>query len=334
MRFRSAVFLAISSAPLACGPLPDQLTGPCRNMSLSVVDQAVAKPANVGLRLHVSCDGSGLDSVLTPNEFTLAEDNKVLSAFEAERVIKPVARDAEELVALVLDLSGSVTRSGTKPEMLAGAKKLVELLGPNHQVAIFGFDGRADLVPFTFFTADPAEIAAAFARVDAATTVDDSTNLNGAIVAGLDLLDHEVEGRTSPKRVAHGTLVVFSDGTDRAGRVQDYVVARRLSTTRQATFAIGVGAEMNEDQLKQIGRTGTALARDVGELGGAFASIADRVRANAQTDYLVSYCSPARAGTRNLSVTVRRGDLEDAISVDFNAEGFGAGCSAEAMPLR
>ena len=63
MRFRSAVVLAISSAPLACGPLPDQLTGPCRNMSLSVVDQAVAKPANVGLRLHVSCDGSGLEPV-------------------------------------------------------------------------------------------------------------------------------------------------------------------------------------------------------------------------------------------------------------------------------
>ncbi|MFO0729127.1 MAG: VWA domain-containing protein [Myxococcota bacterium] len=334
MRYTPLLLAIASTSAAGCGPIPDPLTGPCRNLSLQVVDQAVQKPANVGARLRASCDGSGLDALLTPSDFSLAEDNKVLSAFEAERVIKPAPRDTQELVLVALDLSGSVTKSGTKEEMVAGARQLVQILGADHEVAIFGFDGRADLVPFTFFTGDAMEISAAIDRVDQATTVDDSTNLNGAIIAGLDLLDAEVAHRTDGKRVAHGTLVVFTDGTDRAGRVKDYTVARRLASTAEASFAIGVGAEMNEDELKKIGKTGTAIARDLSELQDAFSSIAERVRAYAQTDYLISYCSPARAGDRSLNITVHRGALQAAVNIGFSAEGFGAGCSAEAMPVR
>ena len=103
--------------------------------------------------------------------------------------------------------------------------------------------------------------------------------------------------------------------------------------TDHATFAIGVGAELDEEVLSLIGQTGQVIARDTSALAPAFADIGAKVRASAETDYLVSYCSPARAGSRTLTVMVRQGDQEDDTEVSFSAEGFGPGCSPMAPPL-
>jgi hypothetical protein len=214
---------------------------------------------------------------------------------------------------------------------VAATRQLVTALDPAQEVAIFGFDGRAELIPFSGFTADRAKLDAALERVATSPTVDDSTNLFGAVVDAVEVLDDEIEARGD---VAHGTMVVFTDGTDRAGRVSLREVEGTMLATGHASFAIGVGAEIDEDVLSTIGRTAHVIARDAGSLAPAFTDIGEKVKASAETDYLVSYCSPARAGSRTLQITLRQGDLEDDVSVAFNADGFGPGCSPMAPPLR
>jgi len=323
--------LALALGLAGCGPLANVLDGPCSSIDAEVVDDSVTPPANVALKLRVTCDGRALGSVLDGSAFELAEDGKVMSAYEADRMVRPVIRETRERVALVLDMSGSVTRSGLKAQMIAGARQLLDVLGQKQEVAIYGFDGRAELVPFVFFTDQRADLEKALDRVAEAGTVDDSTNLNGAVIGALKVLDEAVD---LDGQVAHGTLVTFTDGTDRAGRVSDRELAYEMASTDHATFAIGVGAELDEDSLAVIGRNGRVIARDASELGSAFTTIGERVKAAAETDYLVSYCSPSRAGSRTLTITVRQGDLEDDVSMSFVADGFGAGCSPEAVSLR
>lgn len=315
----------------ACAPLPNPLDGPCSSLDLEVVDDASAAPANVAAKVRVSCDGRALGRRLDPSAFEISEEGEVLSAYEAERVISPVSRDASEVVLLALDLSGSVTRSGLRDELVLATRQLVAALDPQQEVGIFGFDGRAELVPFTGFTAERAALEKALDRVAEAPTVDDSTNLFGAVVDAVERLDEEVDLRGG---LTHGTLVVFTDGTDRAGRTSRRDLENTMLSTDHAAFAIGVGAEIDEEILETIGHTAHVVARDASALGPAFADIGDKVRAAAETDYLVSYCSPARAGSRTLGITVRQGDLEDDVSISFQADGFGPGCSPMAPPLR
>lgn len=323
----AAVGLAVTLAA-GCARV-DPLGAPCDDLDVELVDRAAQAPANVGLRLRVTCDGRALASRLPATAFTLREDGQVLSPLESERVVRPVAREGEQLVAILLDLSGSVVRSGVRAEMLAGAKALIEGLGPEHRVALLGFDGRAELVPFTLFTSDRAALLRAIDRVAQSPIVDDSTNLYGAVVEALDTLDAAVEREQD----AHGALVVFTDGTDRAGRKSEGDVSARLRFSDASVFAVGVGTELDPEALARIGRTGVLVAAAPNELTQTFREIADRVNAANQTDYLVGYCSPSRAGRRTLQVSVQNGKLEDTVSTTFDANGFGAGCSPDAIPL-
>ncbi len=328
MRALAVPVLALTTA---CAPLPNPLDGPCSSLDVEVMEDAAAAPANVAAKLRVTCDGRALGRRLDPSAFEIAEDGAVLSAYEAERAITPIARESSEIVLLALDLSGSVTASGLRDQLVVATRQLLDALDPKQEVALYGFDGRAELVPFTTFTADRAALTAALERVSGSPTVDSSTNLFGAVVKSLEVLDDELDRRGD---LTHGTLVTFTDGTDRAGRVSRRELEGHLGAADHASFAIGVGAEIDEDVLSTIGRTAHVIARDASALGPAFADIGAKVRASAETDYLVSYCSPARAGVRTLGITVRQGDLEDGVEIPFKAEGFGPGCSPMAPPLR
>ena len=84
---------------------------------------------------------------------------------------------------------------------------------------------------------------------------DPSTNLNGAVVKALDELDNSLGKATQPLKF--GTLVVFTDGTDRANRVSADDMRQHVSEKPFDVFAIGLGAEIKEQQLRQIGKSGT-----------------------------------------------------------------------------
>jgi hypothetical protein len=310
---------------------------PCGGLQVQLLNEVTTPPANVSTLLRVNdCHGEPLPEVLDDTHFTLAEENLTLSAFEAERLVRLADRGTSERTVLVLDLSGSITDSGVKPAMVDGAETLTTaLLQDGHEVAVYGFDGRPDLVPFQRFTADESALQDAFARVRVAETIDNSTNLYGAIVNALRVLDESVlVAQQDDLQIAQGSLVFFTDGSDRAGRVSRTAVSQALDTTVHATIALGIGPEIDDAFLSDLGRTAARHIDDVQDVVQTFEEISVLLRAQAAQDYIISYCSPSRAGVRELSILVSYQDQTALQRLSFNADGFGAGCSPEDTPLR
>jgi hypothetical protein len=98
-------------------------------------------------------------------------------------------------------------------------------------------------------------------------------------------------------------------------------------------FVIGVGAEIDEGELRQIGRSGVALSRDPGAVGGSFDKVATRIEGYAKRYYLLSYCSPARAGEHDLRVEPFTQDgKHGSLVYHFKADGFGPNCDPNRKP--
>jgi hypothetical protein len=309
---------------------------PCTGLSVRVLDRAIAPPANVAALVRVGeCDGAPIGRRLGENELVIAEDDVVLSPYEADRKIIPAERSQAQRTLVLLDMSGSIVRANLREPMIAGARELVHALDGEHAIAIFGFDGRPDLVPIQSFTTDRLALDEALTRTAEAMLIDDSTNLNGAMVNALQVLDRFVEAEEiQGQQVAHGSLVVFTDGRDLARRVSTADVDDALDATAHSTFAIGVGADVDANELANLGRTKSSLANGPGEIVSAFIEVAAELSARAASDYVVSYCSPARAGARVLSISAHDGERYGTATFVFNAEGFGAGCSPSLTPLR
>jgi len=339
IRNRYVQFCAASFLLTACGgeDVPEKTGAPaCTGLKVTQIDHAVAPPANVASLIRVThCDGKPLETRIAPENFSMAEDGQVLSTYEALREVRPTRREISELTVIVLDLSGSIHRSGLKQKMLEGTQKLIDQLGENRRIAIYGFDGRPDLIPYANFTDDPELITQALEKIQNADLVDDSTNLYGAVVNALEILDTAVQTEVrNVTQVTHGTLVLFTDGTDRAQRVRGYSARTAVEHSPHSTFTIGVGAEIDGQILAELGNTGHMLVDDPEQITEAFEQVGRDVSARALQDYVVSYCSPSRAGVHELTVTVRSEEQLGRTTVKFYADNFGAGCDPSASLLR
>jgi hypothetical protein len=229
----------------------------------------------------------------------------------------------------LVDLSGSVTQSGALAQLQPAVQSFVDRVSAFQQVAIYGFDGSPHIFPIVGFTSGPGARGAA-ERLGTAQSKDPSTNLNGAVIEGISVLQKTL--RSGPVALKFGTLVVFTDGTDRAHRVPRDALNDALDKTKLGLYVIGVGSEINESELRNIGRTDSFLSRDPAAMGAAFDRIAQKVEAYTKSFYLLSYCSPSRAGEHDLKVvaynTSRSGDLR----FHFNAQGFGPNCDSNRLP--
>ena len=119
---------------------------------------------------------------------------------------------------------------------------------------------------------------------------DPSTNLNGAVIEALRQLDKQMSRGKAPLRF--GTLVVFTDGTDRASRVTREERYDVIDTSEYEVFVIGVGAEIDEAELDAIGVSGTIITNDRQEIASAFEEAAEHIKARSQRYYLLGYCKP------------------------------------------
>jgi hypothetical protein len=153
-------------------------------------------------------------------------------------------------------------------------------------------------------------------------TVDPSTNLNGAFVRGLSLLD--LEEATTTDRTFGGTLAIFTDGTDQAGRVSNDAAIAAVEASDHSVYSVGLGGEASTEHLSNVGKSGAILAGDVGELSSAFEDLADSIRAQTAGFYVIAYCSPKRAGRHTLEIRLTGTGAR--AGVEFDANGFDSGC--------
>ncbi len=291
------------------------------------VNSAAEKPNNVWVFFKVKKGDDGVGS-LTADDFTIYEDDKEVSKHESQQVILNPEVAAVMYTLLLVDMSGSITESGQVDTLVDAAKSFSDKVGKSQKVGVSAFDGSEKLHSVVTFTEAKGSVEGGLEGLRKFKPKDPSTNLHGAVVEGLRLLREELDKEKKPLKF--GTLVVFTDGTDQAARVSAEEMAEEMDSEQYEFFeiyAIGVGAEMDEGQLGDIGRDGTELAADHAKIQEAFDKIAARLENHTKSFYLLSYCTPARAGTHQVRIEAayKKGEEEGSGSLEyeFTAKGFG-----------
>ena len=307
--------------------------GCASGLKVSMVEAAHRKPSNVAVFFTVQTRAGEPVPELQPGQFRIYEDGALVSAYESRQTIINPEVAVEHYTLLLVDMSGSVSESGQVPVLVEAATHFTQSVGQYHKVAVYAFDGGEDVYPIQPFTDSAGASARRVSSLAGFRTRDPSTNLNGAVVRASKVLDEALARAKTPLRF--GTLVVFTDGTDRAGRVTPEELATVLEAQSHEVFAIGVGTEIDEKTLGRIGRSGSTLVRDSSATLQAFQSISDRIVAYTRSHYLLSYCSPARAGKHHVTIEAllpepqkKKGRLE----YEFDAAGFGPSCDPNTPP--
>jgi hypothetical protein len=314
--------LALGLAPLACGP---QLT-------VTRLNSDQQKPNNVWVFFTVE-EGEEPVAGLAAEDFAIYEDGQLVSTFESKQTIQNPDVAAVMYTLLLLDMSGSITESGQADLVVDAAEGFVDRVGESQKVAVYAFDGEKDIQSVVRFTEAKGSVEGGLEGLRTYKPRDPSTNLHGAVVQGLAELRGALDKDKRPLKF--GTLVVFTDGTDRAARVSAEEMGEALADEKYADFeifAIGVGAdiEQGEKSLGSIGRDGTELASNDQGVALAFEKVAQRIDAHAKRFYLLSYCTPARKGEHTVTIEAqadknskgkarKRGET----TWTFDAKGFG-----------
>ncbi len=306
------------------------LAAGCGGLRLNMVDSAYQRPSNVAV--YFTVDGPNGEPIpgLEAEDFKIYEDGRLVSVQESQQTIVNPEVAAEHYTLVLVDMSGSVSESDQVPLIEAAAQELTSQLQEHQRVAVYAFDGAEEIHRITPFTGSAGAASAGVGRLSAFHPTDPSTNLHGAVVAAIHELDTELEHSQAPLRF--GTIVVFTDGTDHAARVSQQEMGRAIDESPYDVFAIGVGDEIDEGVLGYIGREGYVMVSDRSAISAAFSGIGERILRMTQRYYLLSYCSPARAGHHRVTVEAITEQGSGAVNYDFDAAGFGPNCNPGQPP--
>ncbi|HEY8090410.1 MAG TPA: VWA domain-containing protein [Polyangiaceae bacterium] len=321
-------FLAVAAALLTG-------TG-CAGLQLTSIKMTQQKPSNVAVYFKVQSESGEPVGGLTAEQFRIYEDGQLVSQYESKQTILNPEVAAVHYTLLLVDMSGSVSESGNGDTIVQAVGTFTERVEKQQKVAIYAFDGSPDLTPIVPFTDQAGSAKAGVQQLATFKPKDPSTNLNGAVVKALDELDNALGKASQPLKF--GTVVVFTDGTDRANRVPADEMRQHIREKPFDVYAIGLGAELKEPQLKEIGKSGTAMAADKNAIVKAFDDVGGKVEARTRSYYLLSYCSPSRAGKHEVRIEAvykaPQGKTEETGSLrsEFDATGFMPGCDPKTPP--
>lgn len=327
----------------------------CLDVSLLDVNVPRDGSSKISMFFRVaSCEGEPLADLDTQNlndeetsNFLVYENDELTSAFESRPRISPRAQKFRSFTIMLLDLSQSIIGHNALDALKAASVKLSAHVtsSPENYVAVYAFDGRADLQQVVAFTNSKADIETAINAIQCNGTTycqDPSTNLYGATIKGFERLNaarNSVLNGLEGIKFTLGSVVVFTDGTDQANRVSAQTVYDLISANdkpeeqdinkRTTFYTIGLGGETDEDVLKKIGQEGYFPAAAADDLVTAFDKIGQKIKSLANSFFLLEYCSPKRGGSNNdLKLLVRDKDgFSGEASTTFSAEGFTANCS-------
>jgi len=305
-------------------------------LKVTRVQTAADKPSNVAVYFKVEDHKGEPVGGMTNEQFEIYEDGELVSLYESQQTILNPEVAASHYTLLLVDMSGSVAESDDFETITEAVALFTTKVEQNNKVAIYAFDGEAEIHKVTDFTGSADGAQARANSLAGFNSKDPSTNLNGAIVEGLKVLDKGLEKAENPLQL--GTLVVFTDGTDRAARVSQDEMLQVVRDTPYEVFAIGLGGELSEDYLNKFGKSGTALAKDSSEIEAAFETIGKRIEQLTKSYYLLSYCSPARAGQHTVTVQAnhtpegKTKPIKGKLETEFDATGFTKGCDPNTKP--
>lgn len=306
------------------------------SIEMELIETGTELPAKVRLFFRVDMGDDDLFVTLDQNDFEIYENNSQISDSESFLKIQNESGQYVYSSILLLDLSGSVLN-----EHLAKVKdassNFVGKVMPNandpaygsREMAVYWFDGEADIHLLVDFSTNKSTIISAINSISSDISTDNSTNLNGAVIQGLGTLEARLaEVMVNPDVSTAGAMVMFTDGTDQAGRVSQNAAenAVRSMTSQYSIFTIGLGDEIDENVLERFGRDGFELATNSFDLNQAFLDVGKLVESASGSFYVLEYCSPKRSGEHNIQIRALYEDRVGTFTTKFSAEGFTGGC--------
>lgn len=295
--------------------------------------QVAAKPSNLAFYVEVHEDEKPVQNLSAAN-FRVVEDGEPLSPDESRlTLLAPEAVAASETLLLV-DTSGTLS-DGDRKALLRAVSAFLERVQSVTRTAVFAYAGspRIELIGSYPRTSEPR--IPGLAGLDRYRARDRSRDLRGSVVAGIAELDRRL--RTSGRPLRRGTLVIAARGRDLSERTSTEELERALSATPHRVFVIAVGAREDASTLEDIGKSGFYETDEMSGAASAFERAALDVSSGLAGAYLVSYCSPARAGKHEASLEVEwaRADgsrASGSVTHEFDATGFSAGCNPKEVP--
>ena len=299
------------------------------NLRLTIIEASIQRPSNVAVYFTVDTEEGEPVAGLTAEQFRIYEDGRPVSILESKQTILNPEVAANHFTLLLIDMSGSVSESGDVPVIVEATRAFSERVQKYQKVAIYAFDGSTQIHPITGFSGGASAENGAN-RLATFRARDPSTNLNGAVVEAVKVLHRQMSASSAP--LTFGTLVVFTDGTDRAQRVPREKLHETLDGIEMDIIVIGVGAEIDGGELQAIGRDGAIVTKDRAQIAASFEQAAARVEAFSKRYYLLGYCSPARAGEHVVTIETSVGGKSGSADYPFNAKGFGPNCDPNRPP--
>ncbi|WP_020533436.1 vWA domain-containing protein [Flexithrix dorotheae] len=345
------IFLSVAFLSYSCGnddPDPvdvNQCTTPIttEDNGLILVHRTTtsAAPANVSVLFNAH-QRTGNDTLpvkdLVVDNISVFENGQPISPFESEFGILPKPNVFVSHTLLVLDLSGSVLQTSLT-ELKAATTSFIEEIVPvaesdeygELEMQIMWFDGGANLNTLVPFTKDRSTLISGVENITEDLSNDNSTNLNGAVIESVDIMESIIGQSGSIVRI--GSIALFTDGTDQAGRRTKADALKEVANAQNKGITmntIGLGGSIDESTLMAFGPDGFFFAQNVNELGPKFKEAARIIRDEVNSTYLFQYCSPKRAGSHELKIVVNyAGGKEGSITSCFSATGFTGGCVVE-----
>jgi len=314
-----AVFIGVAGCP------SDPIAPRANCASFRNLGGLAGEPSVVNVFFQLTtCTGKPLAGI-TAEEYLIREDGQEVSLFESQQQYTTTPRCYTSAAVLMLDLSGSILASGNLPALQEAATQFATIVAPSQPVVLLTFDGRSEVQVLNEATDDVDELAASIASLSTYQVVDVSTNLNGAVVQGLAMLDQVLAVDQAQSALRLGTLVVFTDGTDQAARVSDAEAVAQTQASEHDVYTLGLGVEIDPSHLQALGKSGSYFADNVEGLSEAFDRAAQDIQNAANSYYELSYCTPKRAGTHTLELSLR--GWSGSLTYQFNADGFEGGCN-------
>ena len=321
----------LAALGLACVVSGCQLLGGARIQELAT---GSAKPGNVATLVAVTEKDKPVPG-LPPSAFTITENDQPIDLETAQLQLIEPSRYAAFHTVLLVDIS-QAKEASVRKALAKAAGAFVRRVRLGQSVTVVAYDGSDKVRVAGEYSTDAH--ATTPEQVEALVNIapgDPSRNLRGAVIQGLEILDRHLASSPSPLHL--GTLVVFARGPDLAGRTPEPTLKDAISSRTDKLVYIGVTGDTPDAVAKTLSESGQVLAQASDTLPIAFEDAGALVDSLLDQYYLISYCSPARAGKRSLkvavSVPVPDGKNEtDSFSVEFDATGFTAGCDSQKVP--
>ncbi|HSC85721.1 MAG TPA: hypothetical protein VLC09_00540 [Polyangiaceae bacterium] len=305
----------------------------CGGVQVEATHIHAVPPSNVEIYVSVQDDGRPID-YLEDSSFEIYENDVLLQS--ADVGLRLLPRDSKAIghTVLLLDLSGQGDEAYLT-KLRRGAEHLGEKVSVTQGVTVLAFDGTPGVRTVATWPRVRESTLRELPDLTSFRSGDTSRDLFGGVLEAMAVLKHQMAQASQPVKL--GTLIVLSLGPDLAGRRKEHEIYQALSESKAAHYLVTPN-EVEIPQAAMLGEDGHYTYANIDELALRLQDLGMLVRKSWGRHYLLAYCSPARAGTREVTIQVRYDDPDGAGrsasgSTEFVADGFRAGCQLPSKSL-